>query len=75
MLKLGKITKEAHDEIVYISKTAKDQHFRPLLCVIARIEAVPFYQKVNVKDRANPLSHEYILSDLPQSAFDIIRIG
>ncbi|HAS6391814.1 hypothetical protein [Vibrio vulnificus] len=74
MLQLGKITQDQHDEIVYITKNAKDQHFKPLLCVISRIEAAPFYQKVDVKDRANPLSHEYILSDLPQSAFDIIRI-
>ena len=74
MLKLNKITQEQHDEIVYISKSAKDLHFRPLLCVISRLEAVPFYHKVNVRDKANPLSHEYILSDLPQSAFDIIRI-
>ncbi|MEY0857579.1 hypothetical protein AB7239_07535 [Providencia alcalifaciens] len=75
MLKLGKIDQEKHDEIVYITKNAKDQHFRPLLCVISRLDAIPYYKKVNVKDRANPLSHEYILSDLPQSAFDIIRIG
>lgn len=75
MLKLNKINKDAHDEIVTITKLAKDQQFRPLLCVISRLEAVPYYQKVAVKDRANPLSHEYIVSDLPQSAFDIIRIG
>ncbi len=75
MLKLNKITQEAHDEIVTISKRAKDQQFMPLLCVISRLEAVPFYRKVDVKDRANPMSHEYIVSDLPQSAFDIIRIG
>ena len=74
MLKMGKITQDQHDEIVYITKSAKDQLFKPLLCVISRLEAVPYYQKVDVKDRANPLSHEYILSDLPQSAFDIIRI-
>ncbi|WP_156100729.1 hypothetical protein [Gillisia sp. Hel_I_29] len=75
MLKLGKIDEEKHNEIVAISKLAKDQQFRPLLCVISRLEAVPYYNKVDVKDRANPLSHEYIVSDLPQSAFDIIKIG
>ncbi|WP_155288011.1 hypothetical protein [Enterobacter cancerogenus] len=75
MLTLGKIDQDTHDEIVYISKHTKDQMFRPLLCVISRLDAVPFYKKVDVKERANPLSHEYILSDLPQSAFDIIRIG
>ncbi|MBW3809489.1 hypothetical protein GOY18_05545 [Aeromonas hydrophila] len=75
MLQLGKITQEQHDEIVTITKIAKYQQFKPLLCVISRLEAVPYYQKVDVKDKANPLSHEYILSGLPQSAFDIIRIG
>lgn len=75
MLKLKNINQEQHDEIVTISKKAKDVQFKPLLCVISRLEAVPFYKKVDVNDRANPLSHEYILSELPQSAFDIIRIG
>lgn len=75
MLKLKKISVETHAEIIIISKRAKDQQFKPLLCVISRIEAVAFYQKVNVKDKANPLSHEYIVSDLPHTAFDIIRIG
>lgn len=75
MLELGKITREKHDEIVSITKVAKDQQFRPLLCIIPRLQAVPFYKKVDIKDKANPLSYEYILSGLPQSAFDIIRIG
>ncbi|GAB7217858.1 hypothetical protein [Dickeya oryzae] len=75
MLRLGKIAQEEHDEILHITKVAKEQLFKPILCVIPRIEAVPYYKKVDVKEKANPLSHEYILSDLPQSAFDIIRIG
>lgn len=75
MLKLGKISEEAHGEILAISKIAPMQQFRPLLCIIPRIEAVPYYQKVDVRSRANPLSHEYIVSNLPQSAFDVIRIG
>ena len=75
MLRLGKITQDDHNEIVAITKMAKDEQFRPLLCVISRMEAVPYYQKVDIKDRANPLSHEYILSNLPQTAFDIIKIG
>jgi hypothetical protein len=75
MLKLGTITQEAHDEIITISKLASNEQFRPLLCVISRIEAVPYYQKVDIKNRANPLSHEYILSNLPHETFDIIKIG
>lgn len=75
MLRRGRINDDIHREIITISKTAQPQQFRPLLCVISRLEAVPFYKKVDIKDRANPLSHEYIVADLPQSAFDIIRIG
>lgn len=69
------ITEEQRREIHAICKGATHQQFRPLLCVISRLEAVPFYQKVDINRRANPLSHEYILADLPQSAFDVIRIG
>ena len=75
MVKRGRITEEQKREIHSICKGAQPQQFRPILCVISRIEAVPYYQKVDVKDRANPLSHEYIVADLPQSAFDVIRIG
>lgn len=75
MLKTGRITVEQKNEIFAISRKALMHQFRPLLCVIPRLEAVPFYRKVKIKDRANPLSHEYIVADLPQSAFDVIRIG
>jgi hypothetical protein len=75
MLNRGKITQEVHDEIVLISKAALAQQFRPLLCVIPRIEAIPYHKTVDIKKKANPLSHEYIVADLPQSAFDVIRIG
>lgn len=75
MLNRGKITPETHGEILAISKIAPIHQFKPLLCVIARLEAVPFYQKVDVHRMANPLSHEYIVADLPQAAFDVIRIG
>ena len=75
MLKRGKITEDACKEIITISKRAPMQQFRPLLCVISRLEAIPYYQKIDVRSKANPLSHEYIVADLPQSAFDVIRIG
>ena len=75
MLSLGKITSDAFEEIITISKRATNEQFRPLLCIIPRVEAVPYYKKVDVKDRANPLSHEYILSSIPHELFDIIKIG
>lgn len=75
MQRRGFITDETCAEIIAISKAVPMHQFKPLLCVISRIEAVPYYQKVDVLSKANPLSHEYIVADLPQSAFDVIRIG
>lgn len=75
MAKRGVIDDDQKIEIHSICKAAYPEQFRPLLCVISRLEAVPYYQKIDVKDRANPMSHEYIVADLPQSAFDVIRIG
>jgi hypothetical protein len=75
MEKMGRITKDELSDIIAISKTAQPQQFKPILCVISRIEAVSYAQKVAIKNKANPLSHEYIVADLPQSAFDLIRIG
>jgi hypothetical protein len=72
---LGKISEEDQREIHVIADKVPMHQFRPLLCVIPRVDAIPFYKKVDIKDRANPLSYEYIVSDLPQSAFDVIRIG
>ena len=75
MLKNGKISADVHSDILAISKEMPMHQFKPLLCIISRLEAVPYYQKVAIRDKANPLSHEYILANLPQSAFDVIQIG
>lgn len=74
MFSLDRISEDTRMEIQAICDLATPNQFRPLLCVIPRLEAVPFFQKVDVKDRANPLSHEYILRDLPRASFDIIRM-
>jgi len=71
----GKINDDQYAQIIEISKRTLPQQFKPLLCVISRLEAVPYYQKIDIKKKANPMSHEYIVADLPQSAFDVIRIG
>lgn len=70
----GVITNDELQDIIQISDLAAPHQFRPLLCVIPRQNAIACYKKVDVKDKANPLSYECIVSDLPQSAFDIIRI-
>lgn len=75
MFERGEIYEDIKREIHAISTVALPQQFRPLLCVISRVEAAPYHQKVEIADRANPMSHEYIVADLPQTAFDVIRIG
>jgi hypothetical protein len=74
MRKRGVITESETNEIIYISKKADKVQFKPLLCVISRLEAIPHFQKVSIQSKANPLAYEYIVSDLPQSAFDVIRM-
>ncbi|HCJ21839.1 MAG TPA: hypothetical protein DHV64_10000 [Erythrobacter sp.] len=68
------ISNDERDEIHAICEAVTPAEFAPMLCVIPRVEAVPFYQKVKVEDKANPLSHEYILKDLPRDKFDLIWI-
>jgi hypothetical protein len=75
MLSLGRITPEDHKEIIFISKKSPMHLFRPLLCIIPRLEAIKYYKKVPIQQKANPLSHEYIVADLHQSAFDVIGIS
>jgi len=75
MAQRGKITASQMNDIFFMAKRLDKVMFRPLLCVISRLEAVPHYKAVPIGDKANALSHEYILADLPQSAFDVISIG
>ncbi len=75
MLQRGKINKKQRDDIHTICRDAKPELFRPLLCVIPRAEVIPYFQQVDVKAKASPLSQEYIVADVPTSAFDVIRIG
>jgi hypothetical protein len=71
----GLISERDLKEITYSAKRADLTYFRPLLCVISKLEAVPYYKRVEIEKQASPLSYEYILADLPPSAFDVIRMG
>ncbi len=75
MERRGKITADIAQEIRAICKLAPREQFRPLLCIIPRLEALPYSQTVAVKAKAHPLSQEYVVADLPHAAFDVIRIG
>lgn len=75
MERRGKITPEQARDIRTICKTAPREQFKPILCVLPRREVLPYSQAVDVKAKAHPLSQEYVVADVPQSAFDVIRIG
>ncbi|MBB4481046.1 hypothetical protein [Rhizobium etli] len=75
MLKRGKITVDARDEIRAICQRATPEHFRPVMCVLPRAEVLSYVQAVPVRARANPLSQEYIVADVPTGAFDVIKFG
>lgn len=75
MLRRGKISLVQKNDILAICKLATPEHFRPVLCVLLKSEVLPYVQAVPVKARANPLSQEYIVADVPTAAFDVIKIG
>ena len=75
MVKRKKITQDEAGQIRAICEGAPLNLFAPLLCVIPRLEVVPYSQRVEVKSKAHPLSQEFVVADVPQDAFDVIRIG
>ncbi len=75
MYRRAKITADQRNDIVAICRRATPEHFKPVLCVLPKAEVLPYIQPVAVKSRANPLSQEYIVADVPTSAFDVIKFG
>ena len=70
----GVITAEEEAEIVSIIEIAEIIDFRPLLYVIPYDKAQTLMRNVPVRERANPLSTEYIIDKLPRDLFDVIEI-
>ncbi len=70
----GSITEERSAEIASVVEAADIRDFKPLFYVIPfhlvrdKIEAVP------VRQRAHPLSAEFIIRSLPRDCFDVIGI-
>ena len=69
----GKITHARKREIFSIAKQADLQFFKPLLYVIPFSLVTSLIEPVSVSKRANPLSREYIIRDLPRDCFDVIE--
>jgi hypothetical protein len=68
------IDKEQARDIVSVIDAVETVDFRPLLYVIPVTDEVLLLMKeVPIRDRAHPLSTEYIIERLPRRLFDIIE--
>ena len=70
----GQITKEKEQEIMDILGASEIRDFRPLLYIIDYSLALPLLSDVPIKERAHPLSVEYIIESLPRTYFDMIEL-
>lgn len=68
----GVISSRQKNEITAVVERAETQDFRPLIFVIPYSLVVDLLRKVPVRNRAHPLSDEYIIDRLPREGFDII---
>ena len=73
-LRNGAILPAQHEEISAIIADALLSDFQPLLFVIPYAPVATMIKQVPIKDRAHPLSQEYILENLPRSGFDVLEI-
>ena len=69
--KLGIIGDQAHADITAIATSAEVRDFRPLLFVIPFALVSGAVKQVPVKDRAHPLSQEFIIENLGRASFDV----
>jgi hypothetical protein len=72
-LSQGIITAAQRDEIIAIESCADLHDFRPLLLVIPFALVRPRVKQVPIKDRAHPLSQEFIIENLARSEFDVLE--
>jgi hypothetical protein len=72
-LKTGIIGGGQRDDIVSITDAAALNDFRPLLLVIPYPLVSSQIKQVAIKDRAHPLSQEYIIANLKRDQFDILE--
>lgn len=70
----GVISESQEADIVSIVEDAEVRDFEPLVYVMPYGRVAKFSKEVPVKDRAHPLSQEYVIESLPRSLFDILRL-
>ena len=72
--RLGVVSTTQHEEISAIVTSAELGDFHPLLLVIPYAPVAAIIKQVPIKDRAHPLSQEYIVENLPRAYFDVLEI-
>ncbi len=68
------ITSEKKAEIIFVVNSAQIADFKPLLYVMPFQRVKHLVREVPPKDRAHPVSVEYIIERLPRSSFDILEL-
>jgi len=71
--KTGIITDKEQDELLEIVNRAEITHFSPLLYIIPYATVADIVKPVALHQRANILSVEYIIEELPGDYFDIVQ--
>lgn len=69
----GIISADQERDIVSIVEDAETRDFKPLLYIIPFTFVSSMLIEVPIKDRAHPLSIEYVIESLPRYNFDIVE--
>jgi hypothetical protein len=70
----GAISEDQKKDIVAIVERAEVRDFEPLVYVMPFARVSRLVREVPVKDRAHPLSQEYVVQGLPRRLFDVITL-
>ena len=70
----GIISDDRQEEIASVVERAEVRDFEPIIYVMPYRRVVRLVKEVPVKDRAHPLSVEYVIESLPRRLFDVIKL-
>lgn len=70
----GAISKDEAQSITSIVEQAEVRDFEPMIYVMPYARVSRLLREVPVKERAHPLSQEYVIESLPRGLFDVIRL-
>jgi hypothetical protein len=73
-LKAGVITRQRRDEIEEIVEDSHPREFRPVLLVMPYDAVRDRVVEASVRQRAHPMSIEYLVEQLPRDCFDMLEL-